>query len=83
MEAATSTSTTDKGQQLSSANYSVDEATVVLGLSRPTLYSLVTIGKAPPSFKIGHRRFFPRQKLHEWMDAEFAKQNGATVTEAL
>ena len=76
------TTTTNKSQDVAPASYSVDEVVVVLGLNRATLYSHMAVGKAPPSFKLGHRRFFPKDKLHEWLDAQFAKQNGS-ATEAV
>ena len=74
MEATTSSSV--RTEEISSVNYSVDEVCIVIGLSRPTLYSLMSVGKAPPSFTIGRRRFFPKDKTHEWMDVEFSEQNG-------
>ena len=50
-------------------HYSVDEAVALLGVSKPTLYSLIRKDEAPPSYNVGRRRFFPKGKFHQWLDS--------------
>jgi len=52
----------------SSVHYTVDEVVAILGISKSTLYELRSRGEAPPSYKIGGRRFFEIAGLHEWLD---------------
>lgn len=50
-------------------HYTVSEAVAILGISRTTLNDLRVSGKGPPTYTIGTRRFFPRVKLHQWLDS--------------
>ena len=58
-----------------SVNYTPQEAAAVIGISRPNLYEKIRAGEAPPSFKLGGSRFFPKVKLHQWLDEKFEAEN--------
>jgi len=44
----------------------VDEATVLLKVSRKTIYNRVKAGTLPHA-RVGHKLLFSRQKLHQWI----------------
>lgn len=46
--------------------YSTEEAARLLGVSRPTVYSLMR-QQGFPSFKAGHRRLIPVEELKAWI----------------
>jgi len=50
---------------------SISEAAKLLGVSRPTMYTLVNRTDFP-SFRVGSRRLIPVDGLRDWM----AKQSG-------
>lgn len=52
--------------------YSVQEAAKVVGISAPRMYDLVHSQGFPAIF-IGKRIIIPRDKLHQWIDAEAEK----------
>lgn len=43
------------------------EAAARLRISHATLARMVREGTAPPSFKIGRRRYFPADQLERWI----------------
>jgi excisionase family DNA binding protein len=45
----------------------VDSTCQLLGLPRRTLYSLMSRGALPPSFRLGKKRVFRRQDLEKWV----------------
>lgn len=46
--------------------YTVDEVAELLGISRPTAYENVKIGKIP-SIKIGRRVLVPKSSFDKWL----------------
>ena len=51
-------------------HYTVKEILALLRISKTTLYDLISEDQAPPSYKIGGRRFFPSEKLHHWLASQ-------------
>jgi excisionase family DNA binding protein len=46
----------------------IDQTGKLLGIPRRSLYSLMNVGKLPPSFKLGGKRVFRRDDLTRWVD---------------
>ncbi|MCI8844682.1 MAG: helix-turn-helix domain-containing protein [Oscillospiraceae bacterium] len=53
--------------------YSMAEAAEVLGVSRPTVYTLAKRTDFP-SFKVGNRTLVSAQGLREWVAAQVGKE---------
>lgn len=49
---------------------SVTEAAALLGVSRPTVYTLLERGGGLPSFRCGRRRLIPVAALRAWIEAQ-------------
>ncbi len=56
---------------------SVTEAAALLGVSRPTVYTLLERGGGLPSFRCGRRRLIPVAALRAWIEAEAQAGGGA------
>ena len=52
----------------------VDEAADRLGVSRSTMRHLIQIGEAPPSARIGRRRYFKAEQIDAWVQQHFEGQ---------
>jgi len=50
----------------------VEEVAEVIGISVRRLRTWISNGEAPPSRKIGRRRYFLRADLDTWLDERFA-----------
>lgn len=53
----------------------VEEAAQRLGVSTRTLHDWVLLKKAPPSARIGRRRYFKPADIDEWVEQHFREQN--------
>lgn len=56
--------------------YSTSEAAQVLGVSRPTVYTLIRRSDFP-SFKIGQRTLIPAEGLRAWVQAQAERGESA------
>lgn len=54
--------------------YSVKEAAAALGISTPTMYTLIKRADFP-AFKVGTRTLIPKVKLEEWVEKESKGEN--------
>lgn len=54
--------------------YDVSEAAEALGVSRRTVYELMSQKDFPAALKIGRRRLISRELLAEWVKAQAQKQ---------
>ncbi len=52
---------------------SVAEAAALLGVSRPTMYSLIRRADFP-SFKVGSRTLIPREGLARWVESQAERE---------
>lgn len=52
----------------------VDEAADRLGVSRSTMRHWIQIGEAPPSARIGRRRYFKAEQIDAWVQRHFEGQ---------
>lgn len=60
---------------LDKLTYSVAEAAEVLGVSRPTVYTLIHRADFPV-FKIGNRVLVSVDGLRRWVEAQAAREEG-------
>ena len=61
----------------------IDDAAKLLGLHRRTVYTLISGGKLPRSYKLGGRRVFRRADLETWIDLGLpAQERFETITRA-
>jgi excisionase family DNA binding protein len=44
-----------------------EEVAVLLGISAPTLRNRLSLGTAPPSYKVGNRHLFKVSELNAWI----------------
>jgi excisionase family DNA binding protein len=49
-------------------DYALVEAAHLLGVSLATLNRWVAAGQAPPSYRLGSRRWFPKAEFARWLD---------------
>ena len=48
----------------------IEEVATRLGVGIRTVYTLIENGQAPPSYKVGGRRYFPADRFEQWLDEQ-------------
>jgi excisionase family DNA binding protein len=47
-----------------------------LGISTTTLFRMLALGAAPPSYKVGKRRLWHERDVLEWLETECRQSSG-------